>query len=68
MFIFVYKINKFNINLWKYRLKLVGFCMLIKKIVLDNVGVLDELFIFGNFEDDDLFFRMIELGYKLLLC
>lgn len=68
MLIFAQKINKSNINSWKYRIKLVGFCMLIKKSVVDNVGVLDELFTPGNFEDDDLSFRMLEAGYKLLLC
>lgn len=68
MFIFARKINKSKINSWIYRAKLVGFCMLIKKSVLDNVGVLDELFTPGNFEDDDLSFRMLEEGYKLLLC
>nr|UWI50440.1 bifunctional glycosyltransferase family 2 protein/class I SAM-dependent methyltransferase [Clostridioides difficile] len=68
MFLFAQEINKSNINSWKYRVKLVGFCMLIKKSVLDNVGVLDELFTPGNFEDDDLSFRMLEEGYKLILC
>ncbi|MGO1043855.1 glycosyltransferase [Clostridioides difficile] len=68
MFIFAQKINKSNISSWKYRVKLVGFCMLIKKAVLDKIGTLDELFTPGNFEDDDLSFRMLEAGYKLLLC
>lgn len=65
---FAKKYNKSNKNFWDYRTKLIGFCMLIKKSVLEKVGVLDERFTPGNFEDDDLSFRIIKEGYKLLLC
>lgn len=54
----------------KYELKqyLVGFCYLVKKSVIDKVGVLDERFTPGNFEDNDLSLRILLEGYKLLLC
>lgn len=65
---FAKKYNKSNESLWDYRTKLIGFCMLIKKSVLEKVGLLDERFTPGNFEDDDLSFRIIKEGYKLLLC
>jgi len=44
--------------------RLIGFCMLTSKEVIDNIGVFDERFEF-NFEDDDLCLRAIERGYKL---
>lgn len=50
------------------RIKLVGFAMFIRRDVLDKVGYLDERFTPGNFEDDDLSYRIIKEGYKLLLC
>jgi GT2 family glycosyltransferase/glycosyltransferase involved in cell wall biosynthesis/Flp pilus assembly protein TadD len=53
---------------WEQRIKLVGYCMLIKKSVIHQVGLLDERFTPGNFEDDDYSFRIINAGYKLLLC
>jgi GT2 family glycosyltransferase/tetratricopeptide (TPR) repeat protein len=53
---------------WEERLKLIGYCMLIKKPVLDQVGLLDERFTPGNYEDDDLSLRIRLAGYKLLLC
>lgn len=65
---FAKEYNKSNENIWHYRTKLIGFCMLIKKHVLEKVGLLDERFTPGNFEDDDLSFRIIKEGYKLLLC
>ncbi len=54
----------------KYELKqyLVGFCYLVKKSVIDKVGLLDERFTPGNFEDNDLSLRILLEGYKLLLC
>lgn len=53
---------------YEERIKLVGFAMLIKREVLDKVGLLDEIFTPGNFEDDDISLRIISEGYKLLLC
>lgn len=50
------------------RLKLIGFCTLIKRTVLDEMGLLDERFTPGNYEDDDISLRMCEKGYKLYLC
>lgn len=57
-----------NEESYEERVKLVGFAMLIKRQVLNKVGKLDERFTPGNFEDDDLSFRIITSGYKLLLC
>ncbi|WP_238590862.1 glycosyltransferase [Paenibacillus beijingensis] len=53
---------------WEKRLKLVGFCMIIKREVVDKIGMLDECFEMGNFEDDDYSMRMLMAGYTLLLC
>lgn len=55
-------------NKWSQKTKLIGFCLLFKKSVLEEVGVLDELFTPGNYEDDDISFRILLAGYKLLLC
>ncbi|MDD5650285.1 MAG: glycosyltransferase [Candidatus Nanoarchaeia archaeon] len=44
--------------------RLVGFCMVTKKEILDKSGIFDERYDF-NFEDDDLGLRVIEQGYKL---
>lgn len=65
---FAKEYNVSDSSKWENRLKLVGFCMLIKKKVLDKVGLLDEIFTPGNFEDDDLSLRIVSAGYKLVLC
>jgi O-antigen biosynthesis protein len=53
---------------WEERLKLIGFCMLIKKSIVHQIGMLDERFTPGNYEDDDYSVRIRLEGYKLLLC
>lgn len=63
--------DKFNISdsaKWEQKVRLIGFCMLIKRNVLEKVGLLDEVFFPGNFEDDDLGYRIQSEGYKLMLC
>ncbi|GFP78104.1 bifunctional glycosyltransferase family 2 protein/class I SAM-dependent methyltransferase [Clostridium fungisolvens] len=63
--------GKYNVSdekRWEQRIKLIGFCMFIKKSVINKVGLLDERFTPGNYEDDDYSYRIIKAGYKLLLC
>lgn len=45
----------------------VGFCMLIKKEVIEKVGVLDEVFGKGYFEDTDYCRRAIANGYRCVI-
>ena len=65
---FAQKHNISNEELWEERQKLIGFCILIKRSALEDVGLLDERFTPGNFEDDDYSIRLIDKGYKLVLC
>lgn len=46
---------------------LIGFCMCIKKEVLQNIGLLDETFTIGMYEDNDLCLRIRNAGYKLAI-
>ncbi|QOT09826.1 glycosyltransferase [Paenibacillus sp. JNUCC32] len=68
MQIFAEEYNQSNASEWEERLKLVGFCYLVKRSVINKVGMLDERFTPGNYEDDDLSVRIRKAGYKLLLC
>jgi GT2 family glycosyltransferase len=44
---------------------LLGFCLLIRREVLDTIGVFDEGFEIGNFEDGDLSVRATLAGFRL---
>jgi len=48
-------------------LRLVGFCLLTKREVLEKIGLFDEDFFLG-FEDDDISLRALKSGYKLLIA
>jgi GT2 family glycosyltransferase/tetratricopeptide (TPR) repeat protein len=68
MQIFAAHYNQSNPAQWEERLKLVGYCMLIKKSVVNEIGFLDEQFSPGNYEDDDYSLRIRKAGYKNMLC
>ena len=42
----------------------IGFCMLIKREVLDKTGLFDEVYGRGNFEDTDLSRKAVKAGYR----
>ena len=47
---------------------LVGFALLLKRTVLDQIGLLDERFSPGNAEDLDICLRIRGAGYDTVLC
>lgn len=63
--------GKVNVPLrqaYEEKLYLVGFALLLKRTVLDEVGLLDERFNPGNYEDNDIGLRILLAGYRNLLC
>lgn len=68
-------LNRFSrANYDKYKLqstpwhRLVFFCVAIKREVIDKIGLLDEQFSPGNFEDDDFCFRALDAGFRLVIA
>lgn len=53
---------------YEEKLYLIGFALLIKRCVYDKVGGLDERFSPGNYEDNDYGLRVLQAGYKNILC
>lgn len=69
MFAFADRFNQKNPQKWERRLKLSGFCLLVKREALEKIpDGFDERFFPGNFEDDDFCRRLQIEGYRLLLC
>ncbi|MNK91363.1 N-acetylglucosaminyl-diphospho-decaprenol L-rhamnosyltransferase [compost metagenome] len=44
--------------------RLVGFCLMVRRDVLDRIGGFDPRFGIGNFEDDDLCLRVLTAGFR----
>ena len=49
------------------RRRIAGFAVLIRKALYDDLGGLDEGFIAGNYEDDDLCLRVRQRGYAIMV-
>jgi GT2 family glycosyltransferase/tetratricopeptide (TPR) repeat protein len=47
--------------------RLVGFCLLMRREVIEKIGLFDERFGIGNFEDDDLCRRALAAGYRMAI-
>lgn len=65
---FAMAFNSSDSRKWEDRIRLIGFCLLIKRGVLNQVGLLDERFGKGNYEDDDYSTRVHKAGFRLQLC
>ncbi len=48
--------------------RIVGFCMLFRRDLVEKIGLLDERFGSGNFEDDDYCLRSALAGYRNLVA
>ncbi len=48
--------------------RLVGFCMMIRDTAFQRIGLFDERFGIGNFEDDDYCTRIRHAGYRLVIA
>ncbi|MGE0605923.1 MAG: glycosyltransferase [Pirellulales bacterium] len=48
--------------------RLVGFCLLFRRQVSNHIGLLDERFGIGNFEDDDFCRRALAAGYGAVIA
>lgn len=55
--------NRYTGNTKRF-IRVVGFCMLIKRAVIDKIGGLDARYGLGNFEDDDFSLRAALAGFE----
>lgn len=57
-----------HLGTWRTVEKLSGFCLLMKRRVLETIGGLDERFGLGFFDDDDLALRARRAGFELAVA
>lgn len=57
-----------KLPVYHYDVTLIGFCLLLRKEAVAKVGLLDEQFEPGNFEDFDYSIRLKRAGYKLAIA
>ena len=65
--VYASRVTKENAYRWIPFRRIVFFCALIKKEVIDKLGCLDEQFSPGNYEDDDYCLRAIDAGYRNMI-
>jgi O-antigen biosynthesis protein len=57
-----------NRGLWVGTERLVGFCLALRREAIAEVGLLDERFGLGTYEDDDYCRRLRAAGWRLLIA
>lgn len=57
-----------NRGLWVGTERLVGFCLALRREAVAEVGLLDERFGLGTYEDDDYCRRLRQAGWRLLIA
>jgi GT2 family glycosyltransferase len=51
-----------------HQMSIIGFCMVLPRCVIDEIGGLDPRYGTGNFEDDDYCVRIRAAGYDMAVC
>jgi len=60
--------NRPDPSRWRETDQLIGFCLLFRRELFEEVGYFDEGFEIGNFEDNDYSVRVRLLGKKLMIA
>ncbi len=68
MHAFALELARDNAGRFEDTLRLVGFCLLIKRSLIEIIGGLDEKYGSGNFEDDDLCLRSRIAGFRNIMA
>jgi len=53
---------------WMSAKRIVGFCLVFRRSLMEAIGLLDERFSPGHYEDDDYCYRARQQGFRLLIC
>lgn len=53
---------------WQEVRRIVGLCFMFKRSVMERVGLLDELYSPGHYEDDDYCYRARLAGFRMLIA
>ena len=60
--------NRKDPSKWRSVNRLVGMCFVMKRELLDQVGLLDEIYAPGHYEDDDYCYRARQRGFRLMVA
>jgi GT2 family glycosyltransferase len=63
-----HRYNRADPSQWQESSRIIGMCLLLKREVMDRVGLLDERFNPGHYEDDDYCLRVRQAGYRLMIA
>ncbi|WP_281889190.1 glycosyltransferase family 2 protein [Paenibacillus sp. YYML68] len=53
---------------WREVERIVGICFLFRRELYERIGLMDEVFSPGHYEDDDYCYRARQAGYRLMLA
>lgn len=62
------QLNRPDSNKWQTAQRLVGLCFLFKRELMEQIGLLDERFSPGHYEDDDYCYRARLAGFRLMIA
>lgn len=60
--------NRCNPQKWVDKDRLSSFCIMVRREIIDEIGLLDERYFPEYYEVDDYFLRMKLAGYRVMLC